>query len=86
MHPLLEVDVLQVDRLLELLRVVEGDGRALAVEQVALRVVPVHVAEDPAVAVEVGELRVLQLRVERRDLLQEPRIAPEAPRAEPSGL
>ncbi len=79
-HPLLEVDVLEVHGLVELLRVREVDRPALRVEEIALLVVPVHVAEDPAVAVEVVDLGVRQLRVERGDLLEEARVAPEAAR------
>ena len=41
-----------------------GDDVALVVEQVALAVLLEDGAEDPAVAVEVGELRVLGLRVQ----------------------
>ncbi len=49
---------------------------AVRVEQVARAVALEHRAEIPAVAVVVGELRVLELRVERRDIAQEFRIAP----------
>jgi hypothetical protein len=50
------------------------------VEQVAAPIALVDGAEDPAVAVEVGELRVLELLVElrRADLAEELRIAPVA--------
>ena len=60
-HALVEVDVLQVDGLLELVGIVEGDCLVVLVEQVALAVVLEDGAEDPAVAVVVGELRVLEL-------------------------
>ena len=58
------------------------------VEQVALAIALVDRAEDPAVAVKVGELRVLELLVElrRADLSEEFRIAPQPLIAACSGL
>ena len=60
LHPLLEVDVLQVHRLAEPLGIVVRDDPVVLVEQVAAPVALVDGAVDPAVAVEVGELRVLR--------------------------
>src|SRR6266446_971784 len=48
MHPLFKVDVLEVYRLLELLRIVEGNNLVVRVEQVALAVVLEDSAEDPS--------------------------------------
>src|SRR6266545_262527 len=69
-HPLLEVDVLQVDRLAELLGVLGRHYLALTVDQVALPVLAEDGPVDPAVAVEVGELRVLELGIEGREVGQ----------------
>ena len=62
------------------------DDVAGRVEQVALAVALEHGAEVPAVAVVVGELRVLQLRVEVRDLLEEVDVAPQAARRRRLGI
>ena len=59
-HALLEVDVLEVDGLRELVRIVGGDDLALAVDEQALVVHLVDRLVDPAVAVEVRELRRVQ--------------------------
>ena len=77
MHSFFQMDVLQVHRLAEFVRIVEGTIVVFLVEQIALAIVFVDGAEDPAVAVEVGELRVLQGLVELRaaDLLQEADVA-----------
>ncbi len=85
-HPLLEVDVLQVDGFLELLRVVVLDDAALRIEQVALAVALEHGAEDPSVAVEVGELGGLELGVQRSDVVEELGIGPEPPERGPLGV
>ena len=54
------------------------DDAAVVVEQVALAILLEDGAEDPAVAVEVGELGVLGLRVEVGDVVEELRIGPVA--------
>ena len=79
-HALFEMDVLEVHRLPELVGIFERDRLVVFVEQVALAIVLEDGAEDPAVAVEVGELGVLQLLVElgRAGFLQEIRVGPEA--------
>ena len=73
---LVEVDRLEVHGLAELLRVVVGDHLSVLVEERALAVALEDRAEVPAVAVVVGELRVLELGVELRDVLQERGVAP----------
>ena len=50
------------------------------IEQVAFAIVFEDGAEDPAVAVIIGELGVLQLRIQFRDLLEKIRIAPKPTR------
>ena len=77
-HPLLEVDVLEMDRLPEAVGIVEGDDPVPGVEEVALAVLLVDGAEDPAVAVVVGELGVLEGGVELRDPGQELRLGPQS--------
>ncbi len=55
---------------------------ALRIEQVALAIALVHRAKHPAVAVEIGELRVLQLLVELRaaGFFEERKILPQPAR------
>ena len=80
LHAALEMDVLQVHRLPEFLRVVVRHDLVVRVEQRALAIALVDRAEDPAVAVEIGKLRVLELRVElrRADGLQKLDVRPQA--------
>ncbi len=59
-HPLLEVDVLQVDGLGQLLRVALGERFPLAVQEVPLGVGLEDVPEDPAVPVEVVDLEEIE--------------------------
>ena len=66
LHAFFEMDVGEMDSFLETPRVVEGDGLAVFVEPVPFAVVVVDGAEDPAVAVEIGELRGFELGVEFR--------------------
>ena len=76
LHADIDVDRLQVHGLLPLVRIVVLDDLAILVEQVALAVARIDAAEIPAVAVIVGELRVVQLRVEQRDVAHEVDVAP----------
>ncbi len=76
LHADVDVDRLQVHGLLPLVRIVVLDDLAILVEQVALAVARIDAAEVPAVTVIVGELRVVQLRVEQRDVLREIDVAP----------
>ena len=85
-HPLLQMDVLQVDRLLEPVGIVEGDDAVLGIQEIPLAVLLVDGAEDPAVAVVVGELGVLESRVELRDLGQEFRLGPQAAHGRALGI
>jgi hypothetical protein len=60
-HSLVQMDVCQMHRLSELVRIVEGNDVALGVQEPALTVVFVYGAEDPSMTVKIGELRVLQI-------------------------
>ena len=77
LHPLLNVDVVEVNGIFE---IAEGDLVVIQVEKVAFAIVLEDGAEHPAVAVIVRKLRVLEERVEFRGLFEEIAIAPEAPR------
>src|SRR5207247_8634983 len=79
-HPLLEVDVAQVHGLLESLGVVRLHRGAGAVEQLPFAVLLQAGAEDPAVAVEAGELRPREPGSELRDVGEELGIGPSASR------
>ncbi len=62
LHALFHVDGGQVHGLLEFLRIVVADGGAVLVEQGAVPVALEDGPEIPAVAVVIGELRVVQCR------------------------
>src|SRR6185312_11938331 len=78
LHALFLVDVGEVHGFLEFIFVVPVDDVVVCVEQIAFAVVLVYRAEDPAVAVEVGKLRLVELFVELRRsyLTQEAHVAP----------
>ena len=77
-HPLLQVDVLQVHGLLELLRILGRHDLAVLVQQIAVPVALVHVAEQPTVAVEVRQLHLLQRGVHVGRVLQELVVRPQS--------
>ena len=58
-HALLEMNVFEMDSLVEFLRIVERHRLVFAIQQRALAVVLEHRAENPAMAVEVGKLCVV---------------------------
>ncbi len=58
-HSFFQMDVFEVHGLLELVGIVKRDLLVVLIQQVAFAVVLEHRAENPAVAVEVGELGVL---------------------------
>ena len=72
-HPFLEMNVAQVDRFLESIRIIEADAIPLRIEQIAFAIAFVDRAKEPAVTVEVRELRMFQFLIEFRSagLLQE---------------
>ena len=61
LHSFFQVNILKVRGLLKFLRIVRRDRDSLFVEQVALAVARKHGAEEPAVAVKIGELRRLSI-------------------------
>src|SRR5260370_2281114 len=64
LHPFFEMDVGEVNGFAETVGIVECDLLAVLVQPVPLAVVIEHVAEDPAMAAAISELRRLQLLVE----------------------
>ena len=76
LHPFRQMHVLQVDRLREFLRIVVRDFVVAQIEQIAFAIVLEDGAEDPAVAVIIGELRVLELRIQFRNLVEKLLVAP----------
>ena len=77
-HAFFEVDVLEVHGFAEFFWIIERNDVVFLVEQVSLAVFFVDGAEDPAVAVEVGELRMLQILFEfgARNFFQKGFVAP----------
>ena len=77
-HAFFEVNVAEMNRFLELVLVVGRHHVVFRVQQVALAIALVDGAKHPAVAVEIGELSVLELLVEfrRADLFQKIEILP----------
>ena len=65
----------------ELLRIVILDLVVVEIEQVALPIVFENRAEDPAVSVIIGELGVLKLRIQFRDLVEKSFVAPKSARS-----
>src|SRR5260370_31238790 len=57
MHPLLEMDVVEVNRFLESIRILGRDNRILSVAQVPLPIAFEDLAKDPAVPMRIGKLR-----------------------------
>ena len=78
-HPFLEMDVLEVHRLSELVRIFKRNRLVIFVEQVAFAVVLESRAKNPTMAMKVGKLRVLKLLVELggAGLFQEVYVRPE---------
>src|SRR5260370_184087 len=63
LHPFFEMDIGEVDGFPETVGIIEGDLLSVLVQPVPFAVVIEHRAENPAVAVKIGELRGLQLLV-----------------------
>ena len=72
--------------LLEFLRIVVRDDVVLVVEQIAVAVALEDGAEIPAVAVIIGKLRVLELRIELGHAAQEVDVGPFAARRRALGV
>src|SRR5690242_5358401 len=82
LHPLFQMNVCEVYCFSKAIGIVECDWLTVLVEPVSLAIVVEHRAENPAVSVEIGELRSLQLLVEicAARLPQEFLIAPKSSR------
>src|SRR5438034_2658595 len=70
----------------ELLRIVIVDLVVVEIEQVALPIMFENRAEDPAVSVIIGELGVLKLRIQFRDLVEKSFVAPKSARSGGLGI
>ena len=62
--------------LLKLIRVIVRYDVAVSIKQVAPQVALLHCTEVPAMAVIVGKLCVIQLRIQIRNFFQKPNISP----------
>ena len=80
LHSFFQMDVSEMDGFAEAVGIIERDLLAVFVEPVPFPVVIEDGPEDPAVAVEIGELRGFQFRVEFRaaEIFEKFFIAPEA--------
>ena len=79
LHAFFQMDVREMDGFPEAVGIIESDLLAVLVEPVPFAVVIEDGTEDPAVAVEIGELRGFQFRVEFRaaEIFEKFFIAPE---------
>src|SRR5271165_1973839 len=75
-----------MDRLAEFLRVIVRDDLVIEIKEIASAIFLEDGAEDPAMAVVIGELRVLELRVQLGDALEEIEIVPESARGGGLGI
>src|SRR5260370_18158 len=80
LHPFFQMDIGEVDGFPETVGILEGDLLSVLVQPVPFAVVIQHRAENPAVAVKIGELRGLQLLIEfgAAHVLKEFFVVPEA--------
>ena len=76
LHPFGEVHILQMDRLGEFVPIVVVDLVVLEIEQIAFAIVFENRTEDPAMSVIIGELGVLELRIEFRNAIEKILVAP----------
>src|SRR5947207_14464200 len=65
-HPFFEMDIVEMDRFSESIRIVRRNHGALCVEQIPFSIAFEDLAKDPAVSVRIRELRSLQLGLEFR--------------------
>jgi len=77
-HPLFQMNIFQMNSLLEFVRIIERDWVAIFIQKNTFAIVLESSPENPAVTVEVCELRVLEVLIEFRSprLLQEIYIRP----------
>ena len=85
-HALVDVDGGQMHSLLEFVRIVVGDEIAIGVEEIVSQIAFFHCPEIPAMTVVVGELRVLQRRVQIGHVAQEIDVRPLAADHSPLGI
>src|SRR5271155_1043063 len=85
MHSLFQMDVLQVDSLFELVRIIERNLVVLSIQKISFAIVLESLPENPSVAMEVFELSVLEVFVEfrRPRLLEEVHVGPVAANRSP---
>ena len=77
LHPFCQVDVLEVHGVLE---VAVLDNVVVEVETIAFLVLLEDRAEQPSMAVIIGKLRVLQLRIQLRRFFEKIEVMPESAR------
>ena len=77
-HPLLEMNVVQVDCLLKAIRIVGRDDTVPGIQQVTFPVAFEYLAEHPTMPVKIGKLGASQLRIEfgRSGLVKKRRVRP----------
>src|SRR5689334_17813394 len=83
MHPAFEMDIVEMDRFVELLRIVGSDDVPVSVEEVALAIAFVDLAKQPAVPVRVAKLCVLEqlIEISRPRVLQKLEVRPQPAQA-----
>ena len=90
LHSVREMHVLQMNGLRKFLRIVMRDHVVIQIEQVAFAIVFEDGAKNPAVSVIIGELRVLQLRIQFGDafekILDRPKVRAPRPLPDCSAL
>ena len=86
LHPVREMFVLEMNGLGEFLRIVGRDDVFVAVAQIAFAVVLEDGAENPAVPVIIGELRVRQFRIQLRNFFEKIQVAPKPARGGGFGI
>ncbi|HUE42545.1 MAG TPA: hypothetical protein VMP12_03225, partial [Candidatus Sulfotelmatobacter sp.] len=81
-HAFFQMDVREMDRFAEFRRVVGRDDFIFSVEQIPFAVSFIDRAKNPAMAVKIPELRLLQLRIEfgAADVFEEFRTRPQTTR------
>ena len=86
LHSVCEMDVFQVDRFRELVRIVVRDFVIGKIEQVAFAIVLEDRAENPAVPVVIGELRMFEFRIQLRNAIEKILVAPKSLRRRRLGI
>src|SRR5439155_27133013 len=79
LHAAVQVNILEVDGFSELLRSISRNNLVIQIQEVAFAVLLEDSAENPAMPMIVGELRVLEFRIQLGNLFQKIEIAPQTP-------